>query len=257
MNIDTRFPDRDAILHYLHAQLVGPVHGPDEVLEAQPQQRYLSGILYPKKPPHRNGAAGNDPPSDATADHEPVDDGGGRLSGPEDGDDDPITLSGQDRPSSVGISFVTTSWSAIEISVFAGRYRSRVANSWEREPVELSGDSSVRLEPPEQGRTGSRDLPVLGGDARVRVRWRPYRSGAIVTAVLVNEQTADVKARLDDAQCFFQVELSCRPAHGALDEYPGRRHLQDDDSADELELMYRSVPVYAVCLLYTSDAADE
>ncbi|GAA3359796.1 helicase-related protein [Saccharopolyspora gregorii] len=246
MTIDTRFPDRDAILQYLHAQLVGPVDGPDEVLEAQPQQRYLSGILYPKKPPQRNGAAGNDPRSDGTADHEPVDEGGGRLSGTEDGDDDPITLSGQDRPSSVGISFVTTSWSAIEISVFAGRYRYRAANSWEREPVELSGDSSVHLEPPEEGRSGSRDLSVLGGDARVRVRWRPYRSGAIVTAVLVNEQTADVKARLNDAQCFFQVELRCRPVHGALDEYPGRRHLQDDDSADELELMYRSAPVYAV-----------
>ena len=47
MEANTGFADRDRIFDYLRKQLIGPIEGDDEILDDQPQHRYLTAILYP------------------------------------------------------------------------------------------------------------------------------------------------------------------------------------------------------------------
>lgn len=174
----TRFPDRDRVVRYLRDQLVGPVEGSDEVLyERAPQHRYLTAILFPMS--LEVAAPGVGEPVD---DSEEVDDRPGGI--PEEDDEDPVTLSGQSRPSSAGISFMATRRSAIVVDVHAARYRSIAEDEWQREPLDLVGKDALRIDPPTLG--ASRKLHLWGRTAMVRVSWRPHRDGVIVTVVLVN-----------------------------------------------------------------------
>ena len=91
MEADTGFADRDRIFDYLNKQLIGPIEGDDEILDDQPQHRYLTAILYPI-------AADSGAPVTGRSDNddEIIDEAPGQLV--DDDDDDPITLSGQTRP---------------------------------------------------------------------------------------------------------------------------------------------------------------
>ncbi|MCX2729416.1 helicase-related protein [Saccharopolyspora sp. NFXS83] len=238
MPVETGFPDRDAVLNYLHDQLIGPIDGSDELLEEKPHERYLTGILYPQAP-----TTGNEQEL-AGYEEELVDEGAGQLG--DDNEDDPITLSGQTRPSSVGISFVATAWTPVEVGVRAGLYTWQEPDEWRREAVDLTGEHAVRLAPGRSGVVCARSLSLLDGRASIQVRWRPNASGAVVTVVLINNRPQRENRRVDSSDCLFQVELHCRPTSGEIARYPGRRHLDDSDEEAELGLQYRNVPVYAI-----------
>src|SRR5947207_2559838 len=47
-------------------------------------------------------------------------------------------------------------------------------------------------------------------------------------------------------ECLFQVVLRCWPKTGTITRYPAKPHLYTDQEAEELELLYRGIPVYAI-----------
>src|SRR5690606_25732133 len=52
--------------------------------------------------------------------------------------------------------------------------------------------------------------------------------------------------RVDPADCLFQVSLRCRPVDGHIGRYPSPLRLNSDEEDEELALLYRNVPTYAV-----------
>ncbi|MFC5056400.1 helicase-related protein [Saccharothrix xinjiangensis] len=226
------------MLGYLHDQLVGPVDGDDEVLyEKAPQHRYLTAVLFPLS--LTTSATDASGPAD---DAEEVDEHAGAL--PQDDDEDPITLAGQSRPSSAGISFMTTARSAITVEVRAARYRSLADDEWQREPLDLVAAAALLIEPPLSGT--SRKEEVWGGTASVEITWRPHPDGVIVTLVLVNRKVQEERRAVNPEDCLFQVGLRCSVAEGAIIRYPAQLRAHSDEEAEELELQYHDVPVYAV-----------
>ncbi|GLZ43614.1 helicase-related protein [Actinokineospora sp. NBRC 105648] len=249
---DTGSSDRDALLSYLHRHLIGPAEGPVEVVDDRPNERYLSGVLYPQFKAADYGA-------EMPEDGEPLtDDVGAPV---DDEADDPVTMSGQDRPSSVGISFVTSQWSPVVVEVQVGRYLGSDdghESQWVRTGTALTGDDAVRLHPPQDGPTVAKH-DILDGHATVHVRWRRHHPGAVITAVLVNNRSQDRKERVDPRQCLYQVDLHCRPTTGSITRYPSKPHTSGDTEAAELELQYRDVHVYAIghgCAATWAERAD-
>ena len=238
MEVDTGFAGRDRILTYLKKQIIGPFEGDDETLSEKPQHRYLTAILYPISPTTGTPVSGSSDDDDEILDENssPVAD---------DDDDDPVTLSGQMRPSSVGLSFMATEWSDIEVEIEAGRYQPAEEGGWQREQLKLACTALVRADAAVQGSCDSR-VDLLDGNASVDVRWRAYGSGVIVTVVLVNRQQQKEPWSAAAEECLFQVGLRCWPSIGSIARYPAKPHLYADQEAEELELLYRAVPVYAI-----------
>ena len=118
-------------------------------------------------------------------DDEIIDEAPGQLA--DDDDDDPITLSGQTRPSSVGLSFMATEWSDIEVEIEAGQYQPAEDGNWQRKQVRQPCTVPVRADQASSGPYVHR-VSVLDGSASVDVRWRAYGNGTIVTVALVNRQ---------------------------------------------------------------------
>ncbi|MEU2093542.1 hypothetical protein [Nocardia beijingensis] len=235
----TRFPGRDRMLGYLHNQLVGPVGGDSEVLyEKAPQHRYLTAILYPTS--LDVAAAGVGSPVD---DDEEIDDRAGAL--PDDNDEDPVTLAGQNRPSSAGISFMTTSRSALLVEVDSARYLNVAEDEWQRHSLDLHGTNAVRCVPPDSGGT-HRSVSIWDDTATVEVTWRQHPGGFIVTVVLVNRRKQEKGHTVQPEDCLFQVGLRCSVTDGSITRYPTQVHPHSDEEAEELELLYRDAPVYAV-----------
>ncbi|OHV66831.1 helicase-related protein [Pseudofrankia sp. BMG5.36] len=238
--------DRQKIVEYLERQLVGPVDGPDEVLHEAPDRRYLTGLLYPRTEVTSYQVAEQ---SDEILDEVP-----GQVGNQTDeADEDPLTLAGQNKPSSVGLSFVTSECSPIIVEIEAARYvpagRGRDdRQEWRRTPIRLVGDDAVRIEPPgdaSQARlTGSK--PILDGRASIEVVWRRQgHAGAIVTVSMVNQVRAETHAEMT-AGCLLQVTMQAKPAAGTIERYPSTPHLYGDEETEELELLYRTVPTYAI-----------
>lgn len=242
MNIETGFADRDLLLNYLRDQLMGPAGGQDEQLDPddRPYQRYLTGVLYPMPPDEPDITAIEDQPAE---DDELVDDSPDPSD--DDGEEDPVTLAGQMRPSSVGMSFVVSEWSPVDVELELGRYLRATDQTWQREAVALTGAAAVHLHPT-KSTTHSQRVEVLGGHAFVEARWRPHGEGAIVTLVLVNQRRLNERSAVQAEDCLYQVVLRGRPSSGVLRRYPANRHLRSDKETDELDLMYRRVPVFAV-----------
>jgi hypothetical protein len=241
----TGFRDRDLLVEYLHTQLVGPAHGPDETLDERPQHRYLTGVLYPVEPER-------DTPDelDPLADEDIQDESPGQFV---EDDEDPVTLAGQLRPSSVGFSFVTDSWSPLVVEVEFGRYDEADPDGlevdpkkklWRRQQV-TSGP--VEFTPDPVGDSPQTASRTILPDRRVclETRWRPHGDGAIVTVALVNRQQ-QTESSVSPADCLFQVVVRCRLSTGEIRPYPNTGRLLGGEEERELELLYRNVPVYAV-----------
>ncbi|WP_344870402.1 hypothetical protein [Allokutzneria multivorans] len=217
--------------------------------ERAPQHRYLTAVLFPLAPPEpvvnvsRLGGFVADvgiamPVDDA----EEVDEQAAAL--PEDDHEDPIVLAGQHRPSSAGISFMTSDRSAVVVEVRAARYRKVADDEWQREPLDVVGEEAVHIAPLPSDPTVSRNL--WEGAASLEVTWRPHVNGVIVTVVLVNRNEQEKPGAVEPEDCFFQVEVRCSVEHGVIVRYPAQSRAHGDAEADELELQYRKVPVYAV-----------
>jgi helicase-like protein len=219
---------RAAVLAYMERQLVGPWDGDSELITERPQRRYLTGILFPYEAS-----------KDQSLDDEIADDTPGFQS---DDEDDPVVLAGQLLPSSVALSFVMPRAGAVRVTIRAGRYH-KEGGGWRRHPVQLDGDRALVLEPPVSlhGRTRT-DVDTEG--ISVDAVWRPFPGGTLLTVALVNRREAAGGVNPED--CLLQVSMRCSPVNGTIGRYPSAASLSSDAEEEELTLLYRDVPTFAV-----------
>ncbi|MFD8651077.1 helicase-related protein [Streptomyces mirabilis] len=226
---------RQELVAYLHRQLVGPVAGEHETLDAPPDRQYLMGTLYPQEADLQRqlDLAAEEPEGVGT-------EGAAEDTAPA---QDPVPESNSWLPSSLGFSFYTDA-TAVEIACIGARYETRAATGergrrWERVP--LSAETHT-LGP-------DRDhVTVLDGRAELRVRRRVFGAGQLVTVALVNtarhEQALGKSAQWD--RMLFQVGLEARPVDGEILQYPSVRLASRDPEEQELRLQYEHVRTHAV-----------
>lgn len=220
--------DRDRLVEYLRAQLVGPADGFGETLTDIPHRRYVAGILYPR------GAL-----SDAHLNDEDPDETG---SGDDEPENDAVRLTHEWDPSSLAISFFLPDGRALEVAVWGARYE-KSANHWQR--VELAAESdpvSVPIEldiGPDMSRT-----PILDGRAFVVIKRRTISGGRLLTVGLVN--SVERHGDFDPSDCLLQVGLRCTAIGGPFAAYPEPTAGSFSPEEEELRLLYRSRPHYAV-----------
>ncbi|MFI5900189.1 DISARM system helicase DrmA [Streptomyces cyaneofuscatus] len=203
---------RDALVHYIRRDLLGPWDGETETLPSAssgPRDRYLVGMLGPR-------------PQDVTADRiaRAAAQGADGESGDEqEGDDSDLQdrlspqAAGHIWASSMGLSFTApASVGTLSATVRWGRYsqseeateRGTTRRVWSREPVERLVDIDVT-----DG--ANRTVQLDGGTVvlDVQVRRHTGRTGAedlrIVELALVNRQPDSADAR--DAHWLFQTEI--------------------------------------------------
>ncbi|MDW5325367.1 helicase-related protein [Plantactinospora sp. KLBMP9567] len=155
-----------------------------------------------------------------------------------------MALAGQLMPSSVGLSFVVTKRSALRIEVTAARYLREDRQKWRRQPLAATGTAALYAEPPSVGRRT--DHYLFNRDASVAVVWREFGDGILVTVSLVNERKLSDQGRLDPSDCLLQVTLRCSPVEGGIAPYPSTLRLHSDREEEEIALLYRKVPVFAL-----------
>lgn len=225
--------DRELVVAYATRQLIGPVDGEFEFLAEQPHRRYLTGMLFPVAP-HEGIATSfsDDIQDDATGDV-PGDLG-------EDNSEDPVSLAGQRLPSAVGVSFILPDGVPIRVELEAARYRSE-GTGWKREPISLVGEHAIMISPHQK------QAPILDGTVTIDVKWRSFGENALlVTVTLVNRRTLNEHGIANPADCLFQVAMRCRPVGVTIPPYPSVLGLQSDEEEEELALLYRDVPTFAI-----------
>ena len=226
--------NRRLVLDYLERELIGPVGADDEVLGELPHRRYLTGILFPSEADADTGLAED-------IQDETLGDVPGRLG--EDQADEPIALTGQKLPSAVGVSFVLPRWDSVRAEIRAARYE-KGDDGWRRSPIRLVGEQAILLRPPSS--PGTTREWILDRRASLDVVWRAFGDGALVTVALVNRRRIPEAGGVEPADCFLQVSLRCSPADGLIPPYPSSLSIQSDEEEEELALLYRNVPTFAV-----------
>lgn len=223
---------RGDVVGYLRSQLIGPVGGRGEIISDPPHRRYLAGILFP-----------GEADVDGGLDGDILDESQGETG--DEGTGDPIALTTQQLPSSVGLSFVLPEWAPFLVEVSAGRY-ARSDGGWQRTQLERSEDRSLRIDPPPSPGWGP-EVEVPGWNACVKVLWREVGTGgaALVTVALVNANRLPDGGRVDAGDALFQVQMRCLSS-GGFQPYPVPMRMQTGDEEEELALLYRDVPTYAV-----------
>lgn len=221
---------RDDIVHYLSSQVIGPQDGEDEKLHEPPHRRYLTGILFPQE------AAVDEELQEDIAD----DDAG---LGDEDSTGDPVAMSAQQLPSSLGLSFVLRDWHSVSVDITCATYTAEGKGTWRRVATSLQGQAAITVAAPDRaGRAPS--VAVMGGAASIESTWRPLGAGALVTVSLVNQARLPATGKLDAADCLFQVGIRVNSDH--IGPYPSPMRIQSGDEEAELALQYREVPTFAI-----------
>jgi hypothetical protein len=217
--------ERDSMVGYIRRQLLGP-SATDEILPEPPASRYLLGLLFPKG--SVNGSVN---------DGDILDEDGGAVG--DEVESDPVALSGQFMPSSVGISFMAPKSSSVTINV-AGAFYRRDDSGFARESV----SEQLSVSPADERSTEVHE--VFDGRAEISILWRPGASGVLATVALVNSRIHSGDRKEDELHVIAQVELKVAVDGEGVLRYPsGSGHFADDEEAEQ-ELLYRDVPTYAV-----------
>ena len=241
---------RDTIASRIREDLIGP-RSEHEVLSDRPTQLYSTGILYPQDSPIE---AEEDQDSDLAVNVE------------EDAASDPDTagvpLYAALKPSVAGLSFAVNpdtseATPSVEFRTLCATYEcfavdergeeipgppsNRSRERWRR----VSHQTSVHVEL-SSGETkldlGPRGLEGL----ELYVLVTPHSGLLTVTAALSNQRSRGESRVFDEAQHFFQVELSASGVTGGrFAQRPSRRAETDEDSRSAA-LIYRDVTEYVV-----------
>lgn len=222
------------MLEYLRKELVGPKRGTEEELPDgySPDNQYIMGVLFPQKVTINN-------PDSYDEEEDSIVDTGEEM-------EDPISLSGQYKPASMGLSFYFEGSEKIEVRVYGARYEFlSESKTWKRIPVASVNSPEILNISAVNGTQKTKPESVLQGLAEIHTRWRKFQSGFLVTVTLVNAKTCDT-AYHEAENCLYQTGFHCRPEGGAIKEYPSIAILGADAEEDEIRLLYRHVKVFGV-----------
>lgn len=221
---------REELVEFARGHLLGPYGGDGEEVVELPYRRYLMGTLYP-----RGGDIG------AGQEEEIQDEKGGSTR--DEQADDPLVLANEWLPSSIGLSLFFAGDPTLEVSVAGARYESIGKSQWKRRQL---GSDRVTVAKPSEGRD-SPAVQVLEGNASLRLRWRTFADGWLVTASLVNNaEQDDPEGQTDPEACLHQVSITVEPMSGSIREYPSFDLLVADEEDEELALLHRSAKVFAI-----------
>ena len=148
--------ERDAVVTYLVSHLVGPLNGELEEVVGPPASRYTCGILFPTI---ENGLT-----LESSARGNIFDEYGDAVS--TDSGDDPVQLSGQILPSSLGFSFYTQS-NYLTCVINAATYELVGGDNWKRRPT----SETVKIE------KAKTTVSVLSDRAILKLKWRNLPAG--------------------------------------------------------------------------------
>jgi hypothetical protein len=214
---------REEIIAYLKQQLMGPVFGPEEVIPDVPFEYYTVAVLFPSKV-EEDSIEEETEGFDADGEQE-----------------DPIPLSGQLKPSSMGLSCVVDV-DQVRIELKAAQY-SFVDSRWHRKPISAAFNLS-------------RDDPntlhfVPGVNLEVVSRWRAAsvagQSNLTVAVVNRSASVADQGKAAIAASCFYQVSFTVIPKGGFLHPASGVEEPElNTEEEDELAFRYRNRISYGV-----------
>jgi len=221
---------RDNVVEYLESTLIGPVDGTTEQVPGMPNKRYLMGILFP--PETSTHEALNEEHPDAIGVAE------GELTG-----DDPVALSGQWLPSSIGISVFVEAGASLLVRVWGAGYARLEGNKrvYVREPL------AERDHPEEQPLSSDvTSLAVLQGRADLRVRRRPLGAGELVTVAMVNPRQRADEDDPEPEECLYQTGFELSVGGERILEYPSVQLLSRDLDEQELRLTHRHSKTFAV-----------
>jgi hypothetical protein len=228
---------RDALFSELVRDLMGPGEAA-EILVDRPSDRYLTGILWPRRAPlpdeeneRLDSAAGEDEELDNNTAEEAV------------------SLNSTMRPSSMGLSFVARSpgYPGLQVSVSAARYEAREAAP-EKQEGNGEAQRQTRRRPPfawhRIGLSARVPVQVTGPQMRVNlapygldglelfVRWIKANTGDLLTIALLNvhEVTPEDGRTKAEEKNWFQVGLQIEPDEGtALIPRPPVLDAHDED----------------------------
>ena len=223
---------RHELLNYLRAELIGPLGGVSEELDGEsPHRRYIMGILFP---------------IDSSADEELKDEEDEvNAVNADELAEDPVTLSGQWMPSSMGLSFFAIGQPEIEVGVWAARYLmvKETKGKWQRRSLaEESSPHKILITPGSDMRS---DKLILDDNVRVVAHWRPLGNGHLITVTIVNNiSKSGIEVSGED--CLCQAGFECTMRSGEIQEYPTIRVSTSDFEEQELQILYRKNKVFAV-----------
>jgi hypothetical protein len=245
--LTAQYAYRERLRLALQADLVGP-HADDEVLDDEPLNLYLCGVLHPASEDRVDPAQDAEIPDDFDESGET---------------DSAVTMANRKYPSSIGCSFSvdTNLTDGVKVSVTAARYvpiapvqggepnlrRSRrnqqVERMWRRLPSELAPVSiDVRTPIPGERRQ-------LEDGLKLFVRVRPAREGiAAMTVMLLNENPPPPFGSLRDDRCYFQtgIAISAEGGVAAFVERPRTAPGAADEDLKAYRLLYRHARTFAV-----------
>ena len=251
---------RGALIDFVRADLVGPAHGRDEVIEDPPYVKYAAGVLFPQESKVdesgsvRGVEADDAEDSDADFDDDVVETEGASLPDQtetrKDGEayDEAVRLANQYKPSAIALTFaIPEAVRHIDVAITAAEYDGETRSSadgrrqnrvWKRRELSLD---PIRL--PLPGASIEHHSVADGLKFCLRVSDKPVRH--IVTASLYN----DTEAGGGDTRTFYQVgfSVSCAESGCELVEYSDSEHaMAFDDEELSLEMMYRARKSFAV-----------
>lgn len=223
---------RQKIIEAIRTDLIGPLSS-EEVLDENPRYAYLVGMLEPQR--DENAPDENERVIEADIDYEKVED----FAAGEDDDNEPISTTKFQIPSSIGISFyVESSLDGICLDVTWGDYAKsteKVIGKDEKEPnctvyKRTPKKETVHVKFSDFGR--NEDYPLAqDSNIHIHVSRIPLKDGySLVTAYVVNKrsnQSGDVeglmfqvglKAHAEDGSAIFIAEHICRDVL-ATDEF--------------------------------------
>lgn len=227
---------RASVIQRLRQDLIGPF-AEDEILEGRPLDIYLSGILWPLE-------SSVDAAED---DGGPIDEDDDQLGGQ-------VSVFGQMKPSTMGLSFALkpTSKSDFEVEYSFGVYsleeNENLENSnvetWKRRQIKgkieviLEDNSNQYFELPTDG------LPLK---IKINVRNRKVNSLRLVTVTLINASKLSDESKVDgNSKSIFQTNLSVRK--GRDSEFMGLpdERLPIDEDEESARLLYWNEHSFAV-----------
>lgn len=223
---------RQKVIDAIRTDLIGPI-SPEEVLNENPRYSYLVGILEPQR--DENAPDENEQEIDADIDYNNEE----SFTGGEDDDNEPISTTRFQLPSSIGISFyVERSLDCIDLDVTWGDYACSTEKYIGKDEKEHSRTVYKRIPEKETitikfndfGRTKEYPL-VQDSNVYVHVSRIPLKEGySLVTAYVVNKRNSSsdieslmfqvgIKAYRKDGSSVFVAEHICRNVLAADEFY--------------------------------------